>query len=50
MTNIIYKILEKGKSYLPRIDKSSRLYKPLIIFFLKKWKEKRATSEIVPIT
>jgi len=50
MTNIIYKILKKGKAYLPRLYKSSRFYNPLIIFFQKKWREKKAGSKIVPIT
>ena len=50
MKNIIYKILIKAKTPLPRFDKSSRLYNPLIVFFQKKWKEKIKNSKIVQIT
>jgi len=50
MTNIIKKILLKNKSNLPNYLNSTKLYYPLIDFFLKKWRIKFPKSTKVPIT
>ena len=50
MTNIIKKILLKSKSNLPNYFNSSKLYYPLIEYFLKKWRIKSPKSTKVPIT
>lgn len=50
MTNILKKIILKNKSNLPHYSNSSRLYYPLISFFLKKWQVFNPKSIKVPIT
>ena len=50
MTNIIKKILLKNKSDLPNYLDSSKLYYPLIDFFLKKWQINFPKSIKVSIT
>ena len=50
MTNILKKIILKNKSHLPHYSNSSRLYYPLISFFLKKWQVFNPKSIKVPIT
>ena len=50
MQKIIKKILLTGKSNLPTFDISSKIYMPLIEFFLFKWKKFKAKSYKVPIT
>ena len=50
MTKIIKKILLTNKSNLPSYLNSTRLYHPLISFFLKKWQIKFPKSTKVPIT
>ena len=50
MTNIVRKILLTNKSTLPNYKDSSRLYFPLINFFLNKWKKTNLNSKKVPIT
>ena len=50
MTNIVKNILLANKSTLPHYKDSSRLYLPLINFFLNKWKKTNLNSKKVPIT
>ncbi len=50
MTNIVKKILLTNKSKLPYYKNSSKLYFPLINFFLNKWKKINLNSKKVPIT
>ena len=50
MTNIIKKILLNNKSELPKYLKSTKLYYPLISYFLKKWQIHLPNSKKVPIT
>lgn len=50
MIKIIKRILLYNKSNLPTYTKSSRLYYPLIEFFLKKWQPNFPNSKKVPIT
>ena len=50
MTKIIKKILLTNKSNLPSYLNSTKLYQPLIDFFLKKWQIKFPKSTKVPIT
>lgn len=50
MIGIIKRILLYKKSNLPTYIKSSKLYHPLIKFFLKKWQSKFPDSRKVPIT
>lgn len=50
MTKIIKKILLTNKSNLPSYLNSTKLYYPLIDFFLKKWQIKFPKSTRVPIT
>ena len=50
MTKIISKILKNGSCTLPSYHNSSKLYEPLIIFLLQKWKEKNKFAKFVPIT
>jgi len=50
MTKVIKKILLKNKSNLPNYQNSTKLYFPLIDFFLKKWQIKFPKSTKVPIT
>ena len=50
MTRVIKKILLKNESKLPTYQNSSKLYFPLINFFLKKWQTKFPKSRKVPIT
>ena len=50
MTSIIKKILQKNKSNLPNYFVSTKLYYPLIEFFLRKWQNFFPESTKVPIT
>lgn len=50
MIKIIKKILSTNKSNLPTYLNSTKLYYPLISFFLKKWQIKFPKSTKVPIT
>ncbi len=50
MENTIKKILLSNRSSLPNYTNSSKLYYPLIEFFLKKWQIKFPKSSKVPIT
>lgn len=50
MTKIISKILKNGSSTLPSYHNSSKLFEPLIIFLLQKWKKKNKFAKFVPIT
>ena len=50
MTKTITYILNKQEVNLPTFNESASLYKPLIKFFLKKWKIKNKSSKLVPIT
>lgn len=50
MTKTITYILNKQVVNLPTFNESASLYKPLIKFFLKKWKIKNKSSKLVPIT
>ena len=50
MTKTITYILNKQEVNLPTFNESASLYKPLIKFFLKKWKIKNKSSTLVPIT
>jgi hypothetical protein len=50
MVKIIKKILLTNKSNLPSYLNSTKLYYPLICFFLKKWQIKFPKSTKVPIT
>ena len=50
MINIVKNILLTNKSTLPHYKDSSRLYLPLINFFLNKWQQTNLNSKKVPIT
>ncbi len=50
MTDTIKKILLTNRSKLPNYLNSTKLYLPLIDFFLKKWRIKFPKSLKVPIT
>ena len=50
MTKTIRYILDKKNVDLPTFKESADLYRPLINFFLKKWRVKNKYSKIVPIT
>ena len=50
MVKILKTILLQNKSNLPTYINSSRLYGPLIEFFLKKWQTDFPNSKKVPIT
>ena len=50
MTKVIKKILLNNKSNLPNYLNTSKLYYPLIDFFLKKWRTNFPKSIKVPIT
>jgi hypothetical protein len=52
MTQLISNILKKNhkKIYIPNFSASFILFKPVIRFFLKKWRKKHKKALIVPIT
>ena len=50
MIKIIKKILLSNQSNLPRYLDSAKLFMPLIIFYLEKWRKFKKKSLKVPIT